>query len=70
MEISPKPLVVKKLKQLAAAEGISLNAYLTPFLNDIAAGKLVRSCQYLDSPPAGGQVSRLGRGEYLTCCGY
>lgn len=46
MVVNPKPQVVKKLKQLAAAEGISLNAMLTPFLNDIAAGRLVRVPHY------------------------
>ena len=50
MHIAPKPHVVKKLKALAAAEGISLNAMLTPFLNDIAAGRLVRVPHY---PPQG-----------------
>jgi hypothetical protein len=49
MVVNPKPQVVKKLKQLAAAEGISLNAMLTPFLNDIAAERLVRVPHY---PPA------------------
>jgi hypothetical protein len=48
MQISPKPLVVKKLKEMAAKEGISLNALITPFLNDIAAGKLTRSCYYVE----------------------
>ena len=51
MEISPKPVVVKKLKELAAKEGLTLNAYLTPFLNDIAAGKLVRGCYYQEPQP-------------------
>lgn len=52
MHISPKPQVVKKLKKLAADEGISLNAMLTPFLNDIAAGRLVRVPHY---PPVTAQ---------------
>jgi predicted HicB family RNase H-like nuclease len=46
MVVNPKPNVVKTLKKLAAAEGISLNAYVTPFLNDIAAGRLVRVPHY------------------------
>jgi predicted HicB family RNase H-like nuclease len=46
MEVTPKLLVVKKLKEIAAKEGISLNALITPFLNDIAAGRLVRGCYY------------------------
>ena len=46
MEVTPKLLVVKKLKETAAKEGISLNALITPFLNDIAAGRLVRGCYY------------------------
>ena len=50
MELNPKPQVVKKLKELAAAEGIPLNSFLTPFLNDIAAGRLVRVAHY--PPPA------------------
>ena len=50
MELAPKPLVHKQLKALAAKEGVSLNAYLMPFLNDIAAGRLVRVPHY--PPPA------------------
>ena len=46
MVVNPKPQVVKRLKALAAAEGISLNAMLTPFLNDIAAGRLTRVPHY------------------------
>ncbi|SNC67338.1 hypothetical protein SAMN06265337_1916 [Hymenobacter gelipurpurascens] len=46
MELAPKPLVVKKLKDLARKEGVSLNALLVPFLNDIAEGRLVRVCHY------------------------
>ena len=38
MKLNPNPEVAKKLK----AEGISYNAFLVPFLNDIAAGRLVR----------------------------
>lgn len=52
MEVNPLPAVAKKLKQQAQAEGLTLNAYLTPFLNDIAAGRLVRVPHY---PPAAGQ---------------
>jgi predicted HicB family RNase H-like nuclease len=48
MQISPKPIVVKKLKEMAAKEGISLNALITPFLNDIASGKLTRGCCYVE----------------------
>jgi hypothetical protein len=47
MEINPRPLVAKKLKELAQKEGISVNAMLVPFLNDIAAGRLVRSPHYV-----------------------
>jgi hypothetical protein len=50
MEVNPRPTVVKKLKEQADAEGLTLNAYLTPFLNDIAAGRLVRVPHY--PPPA------------------
>jgi len=46
MEVSPKPVVVKKLKELAMKEGITLNAFIVPFLNDIAAGRLVRVPHY------------------------
>jgi predicted HicB family RNase H-like nuclease len=46
MVVNPKPNVVKTLKKMAAAEGISLNALVTPFLNDIAAGRLVRVPHY------------------------
>lgn len=47
MDIRPKPHVVKKLKDMAQKEGISYNAMLVPFLNDIAAGRLVRSPHYV-----------------------
>jgi hypothetical protein len=47
MEINPRPLVARKLKELAQKEDISVNAMLVPFLNDIAAGRLVRSPHYV-----------------------
>lgn len=50
MELTPNPEVHKKLKQLAQQEGISLNALLVPFLNDIAAGRLVRVPHYPPQP--------------------
>jgi hypothetical protein len=50
MEVNPKPKVVQKLKKLAEDEGVSLNAFLTPFLNDIASGRLTRVPHY---PPQG-----------------
>ena len=51
MEVNPRPQVVKKLKEQAQAEGLTLTAYLVPFLNDIAAGRLVRVPQYPPVPP-------------------
>lgn len=51
MELNPNPDVAKKLKKLAKAEGISCNAFLVPFLNDIAAGRLVRVPHYPPVPP-------------------
>jgi hypothetical protein len=56
MELNPNPEVRKKLKELAQKEGISVNAMLVPFLNDIAAGRLVRSPHYV----APGQGQKLG----------
>jgi hypothetical protein len=50
MQVSPKPLVVEKLKEMAAKEGISLNALLVPYLNDIAEGRLVRGFRYQQPP--------------------
>jgi predicted HicB family RNase H-like nuclease len=41
MELAPKPLVEKKLKEQARKAGVSLNAYLAPYLNAIAEGSLV-----------------------------
>lgn len=38
--------MVKKLKEMAAKEGISLNALLVPYLNEIANGRLVRIANY------------------------
>ncbi len=52
MEINPRPFVAKKLKEMAAKEGISVNALLVPFLNDIASGKLVRVANYQGPPPS------------------
>lgn len=52
MEVNPKPLVVKKLKEMAAKEGISLNALVVPYLNDIASGKLVRGYSYQEPSQA------------------
>ncbi|RZJ89444.1 MAG: hypothetical protein EOO60_10005 [Hymenobacter sp.] len=46
MEVNPRPQVVEKLKKQAAEEGLTLTAYLVPFLNDIAAGRLVRVPHY------------------------
>ena len=46
MDIRPMPHVAKKIKELAQKEGISYNAFLVPFLNDIAAGRLVRVPTY------------------------
>lgn len=54
MELNPRPQVAQKLKQQAAEQGLTLNAYLTPFLNDIAAGRLVRVPHY----PPGREVSK------------
>lgn len=48
MDIRPKPQVVKKLKEMAQKEGISYNAMLVPFLNDIAAGRLVRGSYWVE----------------------
>ena len=42
MEINPMPHVAKRLKEQAQKEGLTLNAYLVPFLNDIAAERLIR----------------------------
>jgi predicted HicB family RNase H-like nuclease len=47
MDIRPKPHVAKKLKEMAQKEGISYNAMLVPYLNDIAAGLLKRSPHYV-----------------------
>lgn len=46
MDINARPQIVKTLKKQAAAEGLTLTAYLTPFLNDIASGRLVRVPHY------------------------
>jgi hypothetical protein len=55
MELNPKPLIAKKLKEMAAKEGVSLNALLVPYLNDIAAGRLVRGCYYQEPPQQPGR---------------
>ena len=46
MELNPPEKTVKELKKKAQAEGITLNAFITPFLNDIANGRLVRVPHY------------------------
>ena len=51
MEVNPHPHIAKKLKKLAADEGVTLNAFITPFLNDIAAGRLVRVPHYPPPQP-------------------
>jgi hypothetical protein len=50
MEVNPRPQIVEKLKEQAQAEGLTLNAYLVPFLNDIASGRLTRVPHY--PPPS------------------
>jgi hypothetical protein len=42
---------VTELKKQAAIEGLTLNAYLMPFLNDIAARRLVRVAHYPPMSP-------------------
>lgn len=46
METNPPQKTVQRLKELAREEGITLNAFLVPFLNDIAQGRLVRVPHY------------------------
>ena len=46
METNPPKKTVERLKALAKAEGITLNAFVVPFLNDIAQGRLVRVPHY------------------------
>lgn len=55
MDIRPMPHVAKKLKELAQKEGISCNAFIVPFLNDIAAGRLVRVPHY---PPTKNEAGK------------
>jgi hypothetical protein len=40
MEVNLRPHIVKKLKEQAAAEGLTLTACLVPFLTAIATGRL------------------------------
>jgi hypothetical protein len=47
MELTPRPEIHRKLKQLAQQQGLTLNALLVPFLNDIAAGRLTRGAQWV-----------------------
>ncbi|MDO7888196.1 hypothetical protein [Hymenobacter cheonanensis] len=51
MELTPRPEIHKKLKKLAQEQGLTLNALLVPFLNDIAAGRLVRGPQWVAPQP-------------------
>ncbi|WP_324671042.1 hypothetical protein [Hymenobacter sp. GOD-10R] len=50
MHVSPKPNITKKLKDMAQQQGITLNALVVPFLNDIAEGRLVRVPHYPSQP--------------------
>jgi hypothetical protein len=47
MELTPRPEIHRKLKQLAQKEGLTLNALLVPYLNDIAAGRLTRGSHWV-----------------------
>jgi hypothetical protein len=47
LHLAPPDATTEALRKLAAKEGISLNAYLTPYLNDIAQGRLTRGPQWV-----------------------
>jgi hypothetical protein len=53
MELNPNPEIHKKLKDMAKKEGVSLNALLVPFLNDIALGRIERGSYWVT--PSQGQ---------------
>ena len=53
MELTPRPEIHRKLKQLAQKEGLTLNALLVPYLNDIAAGRLTRGSQWVQPEQPG-----------------
>ena len=46
IKLTPQPEAHPKLKQLAQQQGLTLNALLVPYLNDIAAGRLTRGSQW------------------------
>ncbi|GAA4362798.1 hypothetical protein GCM10023185_31080 [Hymenobacter saemangeumensis] len=46
LHLAPTQSTVDTIRRLAQKEGISVNAYLVPFLNDIAEGRLVRVPHY------------------------
>ena len=46
LHLAPPTDTCDLLRKLAAKEGISVNAYLVPFLNDIAHGRLLRVPHY------------------------
>lgn len=50
LHLAPPQDTLDAIRKLAAQEGISVNAYITPFLNHIARGELTRSAHYL--PPS------------------
>jgi hypothetical protein len=47
MELTPRPEIHDKLKKLAQEQGLTLNALLVPYLNDIAAGRLTRGSHWV-----------------------
>jgi hypothetical protein len=51
LHLAPPADTADLLRKLAAKEGIFVNAYVVPFLNDIADGKLVRGCYYQGATP-------------------
>jgi hypothetical protein len=46
LHLAPPDETCEQLRRLAAKEGISVNAYVVPFLNDIAQGRLLRVPHY------------------------
>lgn len=46
IHLAPPKETADAIRRMAAKEGVSVNAYITPFLNDIANGRLVRVPHY------------------------
>ena len=51
LHLAPPQETVEAIRKMAAKEGISVNAMLVPYLNEIARGELVRASYWPGGEP-------------------